>query len=298
MADDQDIATNLISGKLKNVKAAIKECTAAYREEKFCEISEEILEKYHEGIIIWGGDFNSNFIGKQGMEADTGYWTLLKDFIERCEIRRDFIDRFNGLIDAPDKERKIQSILNEIHYSRFAPYLEKARQNLDSSINHPDWFKDFLQQLKCEIYSEFAETLKKDFLKQKLQIANEDDKKMFLRIISYTVWNLQAHKPSDHDVPLFSYGQEKHIDQFAQTYVKQFYEEGPLKFPPTYKFETNYPKTYSAKRIPTHVDRIVWKAIKGVSVTCEDYDIIHGESFNTSDHRPVWAYYRVKTMKC
>mgnify|MGYP001058381058 CR=1 FL=1 len=82
------------------------------------------------------------------------------------------------------------------------------------------------------------------------------------------------------------------------------WETQPPSFPPTYKYETEKgntfekpQRTYTLKksRVPSWCDRILWRdateenAIECVSYTCCD-------SIRTSDHSPVAAAFRVKTV--
>ena len=70
-------------------------------------------------------------------------------------------------------------------------------------------------------------------------------------------------------------------------------EEGPLSFNPTYKFNinTNDYDTSKKNRTPAWCDRILWKkhnCIQQLLYDCVDY--------RYSDHKPVYAYFRINTI--
>ncbi|GFF56306.1 SacI domain and endonuclease/exonuclease/phosphatase family protein [Aspergillus udagawae] len=69
--------------------------------------------------------------------------------------------------------------------------------------------------------------------------------------------------------------------------VFQFYREGLITFPPTYKYDvgTNYYDTSEKSRIPAWCDRILWK---GSNIHQLHYD---SACLQCSDHRPVWALF-------
>ncbi|KAJ5780865.1 hypothetical protein N7457_006025 [Penicillium paradoxum] len=65
----------------------------------------------------------------------------------------------------------------------------------------------------------------------------------------------------------------------------QFYSEGPIDFPPTYKYDVgkdNYDTSEKA-RIPAWCDRVLWR---GANLRQTHY---HTADLRVSDHRPVWA---------
>ncbi|OQE34520.1 hypothetical protein PENCOP_c017G07090 [Penicillium coprophilum] len=67
--------------------------------------------------------------------------------------------------------------------------------------------------------------------------------------------------------------------------VFQYYSEGPIKFPPTYKYDVgrdNYDTSEKA-RIPAWCDRILWR---GSNLRQTNYQVA---DLKVSDHRPVWA---------
>ena len=71
-----------------------------------------------------------------------------------------------------------------------------------------------------------------------------------------------------------------------------YYTEGPLHFKPTYKYDVgkNIYDTSSKGRIPSWTDRILYIPKKGV-VECIAYNSV--DSITTSDHRPVYASFRL-----
>ena len=70
------------------------------------------------------------------------------------------------------------------------------------------------------------------------------------------------------------------------------FTEGPLHFKPTYKYDvgTDVYDTSSKGRIPSWTDRILYIPKKGM-VECIAYNSV--DMINTSDHRPVYASFRV-----
>jgi hypothetical protein len=79
--------------------------------------------------------------------------------------------------------------------------------------------------------------------------------------------------------------------------TSQGFEEGPIAFPPTYKFDVDA-DTYDSSsklRIPAWTDRILWKAGMGegsiASMTLLFYD--HIPEVKVSDHRAVVAGFEV-----
>ena len=74
------------------------------------------------------------------------------------------------------------------------------------------------------------------------------------------------------------------------------FQEAPLTFLPTYKFDpgTNVYDTSKKCRIPAWTDRVLWK----IPATCDSADVMveyyHSvEDICTSDHKPVFAIFRV-----
>ncbi|KAJ5053555.1 Inositol-1,4,5-trisphosphate 5-phosphatase 1 [Penicillium rubens] len=74
-------------------------------------------------------------------------------------------------------------------------------------------------------------------------------------------------------------------DQMVAGRVFQFYSEGPIEFPPTYKYDVggdNYDTSEKA-RIPAWCDRILWRGNNLRQTNYQTADL------KVSDHRPVWA---------
>ncbi|KKK21475.1 hypothetical protein ARAM_004639 [Aspergillus rambellii] len=67
----------------------------------------------------------------------------------------------------------------------------------------------------------------------------------------------------------------------------QFYNEGPVTFPPTYKYDvgTDTYDTSEKARIPAWCDRVLWK---GSNIRQLNYNVT---DLRLSDHRPVWAFF-------
>ncbi|CAK9194104.1 unnamed protein product [Sphagnum troendelagicum] len=74
------------------------------------------------------------------------------------------------------------------------------------------------------------------------------------------------------------------------------FEEGPLLFPPTYKYDigTDNYDTSSKERVPSWTDRILYK-VSSIKAELRCYDAI--SSVKTSDHRPVKALLGLKNLK-
>ncbi|CDM32457.1 Inositol-1,4,5-trisphosphate 5-phosphatase 1 [Penicillium roqueforti FM164] len=67
--------------------------------------------------------------------------------------------------------------------------------------------------------------------------------------------------------------------------VFQFYSEGPIEFPPTYKYDVggDIYDTSEKSRIPAWCDRILWRGSNLRQTNYQTADL------KVSDHRPVWA---------
>jgi hypothetical protein len=70
----------------------------------------------------------------------------------------------------------------------------------------------------------------------------------------------------------------------------RYYNEGPINFPPTYKFDngTDQYDTSEKQRIPAWTDRILFR---GQGLKLLDY---HSADLKMSDHRPVFASFNVQ----
>jgi len=71
------------------------------------------------------------------------------------------------------------------------------------------------------------------------------------------------------------------------------FQEAPITFQPTFKVLRNRQFQYDEKRTPAWCDRILWRSAPGYQVDCEQYDCI--EQIDTSDHKPVFGSFNVKT---
>ncbi|XP_073996808.1 inositol-3-phosphate synthase [Rhodnius prolixus] len=82
-------------------------------------------------------------------------------------------------------------------------------------------------------------------------------------------------------------------DSIIDGSILRGFEEGPLTFAPTYKYDPgtqNY-DTSSKQRTPSYTDRILYKSRRGLgTVQCLQYRSVN--SVCTSDHKPVWAHYK------
>jgi len=72
------------------------------------------------------------------------------------------------------------------------------------------------------------------------------------------------------------------------------FEEGAIRFPPTFKFETA--DSYHAKRLPAWCDRVLWKSNEAFAgrASLLTYDSV--PSVCTSDHKPVVASFAVTPL--
>ncbi|DBA00263.1 TPA: hypothetical protein N0F65_007907 [Lagenidium giganteum] len=77
------------------------------------------------------------------------------------------------------------------------------------------------------------------------------------------------------------------------------FEEGPLSFPPTYKFQagtSQYEKRPEKKlRAPAWCDRILWKAKTPAHVTLQHYNAVM--ALDLSDHKPVHAFFEIQVKQ-
>ena len=95
---------------------------------------------------------------------------------------------------------------------------------------------------------------------------------------------------------LLSYDQLK--KEHAEKRVFQEFNEGPIVFPPTYKYDVGSDRydTSEKARIPSYTDRVLWRSISGDVQTKQVY---YGRAeVKTSDHRPVSSMFDVEIEKC
>ncbi len=96
-------------------------------------------------------------------------------------------------------------------------------------------------------------------------------------------------------------GEEKRL-----TCARFFTEEGPLLFPPTYRFARGTRDTYVYEKqkstyvkinTPSWCDRVLWKARPNIFVRQTSYGCTN--NILTSDHSPVFASFEVQyTNQC
>lgn len=72
------------------------------------------------------------------------------------------------------------------------------------------------------------------------------------------------------------------------------FEEGPIVFPPTFKYIPGT-DSFNQNRCPAWCDRVLYKSTPGIGVQLMEYDSV-GELRHTSDHRPVVAGFRIPTQ--
>ncbi|KAF4532406.1 hypothetical protein B566_EDAN003858 [Ephemera danica] len=70
--------------------------------------------------------------------------------------------------------------------------------------------------------------------------------------------------------------------------------EGPIMFPPTYKYDpgTDNFDSSSKRRTPAYTDRILFRSRTSGDLNCEKYS--SASQVMTSDHKPVWGLYKTK----
>lgn len=112
-------------------------------------------------------------------------------------------------------------------------------------------------------------------------------------IDTYRSTNGEGSKAKDALHSLYKHDQLNIQMVAGQTFP--FYQEGPIKFLPTYKFDLgndNYDTSEKA-RIPAWTDRILWKvdATKGTDMRQTEYMSVMDLRF--SDHRPVFSAFNV-----
>ncbi|XP_064648696.1 uncharacterized protein LOC135500904 isoform X2 [Lineus longissimus] len=80
------------------------------------------------------------------------------------------------------------------------------------------------------------------------------------------------------------------------------FEEGPLNFPPTYKFDrkTDLYDTSSKKRKPAWCDRILWKVLKnspkGTAFSARQLSYHSHPQYQQSDHKPVSGLFEIQLL--
>ncbi|RTG86022.1 inositol polyphosphate 5-phosphatase INPP5E [Schistosoma bovis] len=77
----------------------------------------------------------------------------------------------------------------------------------------------------------------------------------------------------------------------SQGIIFQNFDEGRIRFPPTYKFDLNSDAYDSSEkqRVPSYTDRILFMSKKKDNLICLDYNSIN--TIRSSDHRPVFALF-------
>jgi phosphatidylinositol-bisphosphatase len=96
--------------------------------------------------------------------------------------------------------------------------------------------------------------------------------------------------------PLLQYDQLK--KEHTEGRVFREFNEGPIKFPPTYKYDIGSDEydTSEKARTPSYTDRILWRSITPDVQTKQLY---YGRAeVKTSDHRPVSSMFDVEIEIC
>jgi endonuclease/exonuclease/phosphatase family metal-dependent hydrolase len=71
------------------------------------------------------------------------------------------------------------------------------------------------------------------------------------------------------------------------------FQDGICDFPPTFKVEKGYVLQYNPKRVPSYCDRILWRSTEGYDACIHQEAFAAAPNLITSDHKPVWARYRI-----
>eukprot|EP01126_Amoeba_proteus_P024152 TRINITY_DN242_c0_g4_i1.p1 TRINITY_DN242_c0_g4~~TRINITY_DN242_c0_g4_i1.p1 ORF type:complete len:735 (-),score=133.08 TRINITY_DN242_c0_g4_i1:40-2172(-) len=81
-----------------------------------------------------------------------------------------------------------------------------------------------------------------------------------------------------------------HVQKKRGKVFQNGWEEAPIKFPPTYKYESNSTQydNSSKRRCPAWCDRILWRSSYTTNQSYERFELL------SSDHRPVSARFSVK----
>ncbi len=75
------------------------------------------------------------------------------------------------------------------------------------------------------------------------------------------------------------------------------FKEGPIRFPPTYRYERGS-REYSAQkmRIPAWCDRVLWRSLPGHEQKLRQTAYSCVDEITTSDHSPVYATFEVCSL--
>eukprot|EP01104_Vermistella_antarctica_P017273 TRINITY_DN6095_c0_g1_i1.p1 TRINITY_DN6095_c0_g1~~TRINITY_DN6095_c0_g1_i1.p1 ORF type:complete len:1127 (+),score=247.22 TRINITY_DN6095_c0_g1_i1:338-3718(+) len=82
-------------------------------------------------------------------------------------------------------------------------------------------------------------------------------------------------------------------DQKEQGLLLYNWKEGPIKFPPTYRFCRGIDEyTEEKMRTPSWCDRVLWKSLPGCTIQQLNYGNV--PDIMTSDHRPVFSCFQIQ----
>eukprot|EP00457_Paulinella_chromatophora_P002789 gb/GEZN01002794.1/.p1 GENE.gb/GEZN01002794.1/~~gb/GEZN01002794.1/.p1 ORF type:complete len:647 (-),score=125.45 gb/GEZN01002794.1/:418-2331(-) len=71
------------------------------------------------------------------------------------------------------------------------------------------------------------------------------------------------------------------------------FNEGPLRFPPTFKVQRDVELAYNEKRSPAWCDRILWKSLPGFDTHVKQLNYNSANKVVSSDHKPVSAVFQL-----
>eukprot|EP00808_Paulinella_micropora_P016464 g30536.t1 len=74
------------------------------------------------------------------------------------------------------------------------------------------------------------------------------------------------------------------------------FQEGPIKFPPTFKVKRDVELVYNEKRSPAWCDRIMWKSLPGFDGMVKQLQYSSANQVTSSDHKPVSAVFQLTTF--
>ncbi|GAA5938451.1 hypothetical protein JCM3775_000896 [Rhodotorula graminis] len=95
---------------------------------------------------------------------------------------------------------------------------------------------------------------------------------------------------------LLPHDELNHLRLTSPTFRLRSFDEAPIAFPPTYKYDRRSGRydTSSKQRTPSWCDRVLWRAQRPQSVVCDSYGRFEAD---LSDHRPVAAAFTVQVRK-
>ena len=75
------------------------------------------------------------------------------------------------------------------------------------------------------------------------------------------------------------------------------FQEGEMRFPPTFKVARQKGTTYIKRRVPSYCDRILWKSMPTRRKHIRQVSLRAVPSVSTSDHKPILACFEIQQSK-